>query len=250
MSRSTLNLQRFDPYKSLQKPCNMIILGHKHTGKSTFMRDMLYRLNELRYPRVVVFSGTDECNEFYRSIIPKAYIHGGLDLDLLQNIISAQRRICASIKEAESKLGKKLEIDPRLVIVIDDCAYKKYATKAEVFSDVFLNGRHFHVTLMMSTQYLMTVDIVCRTNVDYLICLRETIPKNRVKIWDNFFGMFARKQDFYTVLDACTTNYEALVLDNTQPNIDAEKCCKWYKAELNLPEFFFGSEQFREKAST
>ena len=244
--RTPLRLRKFDPDHYLKKPFNMVILGHKHTGKSTLMKDFLWHLHTLGYPRVVIFSGTEEGNDFFSKCVPKCFVHGGLDLDKLKAIVDAQRRIVGSCREAETQLGRPPGVDSRLVIVLDDIMYKKYATRSEIFGELFMNGRHWNVTILLSCQYIMLLDIACRSNVDYLVCLREPVPKNRQKIYDNFFGMFPRKQDFYNVLDQCTQNYEALILDNTSPIMDVEKSVMWYKAELSIPVFQFGSKPFQK----
>lgn len=249
MNRSSLHLNRFDPAKQLSDCFNMVVLGHKHTGKSTLMRDILYRLHLAGYPRVVVFSGTEEGNDFFQRCIPKAYIHHGLDLEKLKNIVDVQRKIVASCKEAEAQLGKSTKVDVRLVIVLDDLMYKRHMTRTELFGELFMNGRHWKITIILSCQYVMLLDTACRANVDYLFVLREMIPKNRQKIYDNFFGMFPRRQEFYHVLDSCTTDYECLVLDNTQPNMAIEKCIYWYKGQLSLPQFIFGGNSFHSWAA-
>ena len=239
MYRSSLQLHKFDPRGSLKKPFNMVILGHKHTGKSTLMRDILWNLHCNGFPRVVVFSGTEEGNEFYSSCIPSAYIHHGLDLDRLRYIVDTQRRVVTSCKQAG------ISMDCRLVIVLDDLMYKRQVTRTELFGELFMNGRHWQITLILTCQYIMLLDIACRGNTDYLICLRETIPKNRQKIYENYFGMFTKKSDFFHVLDSCTQDYECLVLDNTQPNTDIEKCIHWYKALIDIPPFIFGGKRFQ-----
>lgn len=244
MDRSSLHLKKFDP-NQMSDCFNMVVIGHKGCGKSTLMRDLLYRLHMKGYPRVVVFSGTEEGNSFYSRCVPKAYIHHGLDLEKFKSIIDVQRKIVASCRDAESRLGRPTNIDTRLILVLDDLMYKKTMTRSEIFSELFLNGRHWSISLILSTQYLMSLDIACRSNVDYLFVLREMIPRNRQKLYDNFFGIFPRKQDFYHVLDACTRNYEALVLDNTNPNIQVEKSVFWYRSTLDLPPFMFGNHRFQ-----
>lgn len=248
MDRSSLHLNHFNTSKQLGDCFNMVVLGHKHTGKSTLMRDIMYRLHSAGYPRVVVFSGTEEGNDFFQRCVPKAYIHHGMDLEKLKSIVDVQRKIISSCKEAETKLGRSANVDTRLVIVMDDLMYKRHMTRTELFGELFMNGRHWKITIILSCQYVMLLDTACRANVDYLFVLREMIPKNRQKIYDNFFGMFARKQEFYRVLDSCTTNYECLVLDNTQPNMAIEKCIYWYKAAIDLPEFLFGGPRFQSWA--
>jgi hypothetical protein len=248
MDRSSLHLKRFDP--STMDDCfNAVIIGHKHTGKSTLIRDMIYRLHVKGYPRIVVFSGTESGNDFFSKCVPKAYVHHGMDIEKFKSIIDIQRKIVASCRDAESRLGKSTNIDTRLVIILDDLMYKKAMTKAEIFGELFLNGRHFKLSIILTTQYLMSLDIACRSNVDYLFVLREMIPRNRQRLYENFFGIFARKQDFYHVLDSCTKNYECLVLDNTNPNMQIERSIFWYRAALDLPQFTFGNHRFHDWAT-
>eukprot|EP00952_Eustigmatos_sp_NYUAD-ZCMA_P011704 47388-Eustigmatos_ZCMA.PRE.1 len=95
-----------------------------------------------------------------------------------------------SVKEAADRLGRDAlgDVDLRLVIVLDDLMYKRGMTRLELFSELFMNGRHWQVSIVLSCQYIMSLDTACRANVDYLFVLREMIPKNRIKIYDNFFG--------------------------------------------------------------
>jgi hypothetical protein len=238
---SSLTLKRFNPLEAFREKCfNMVIIGHKHTGKSTLVRDIAYRVHQLGFPRCVVFSGTEAGNSFYTSFIPSAYVHTGLDMSKLTSIVDAQRQVVANVRDAEKKAGGSVGVDTRLVIILDDIMYKRNATKSELFGELFMNGRHWQITLILTCQYVMLLDIACRSNIDYLMCLREAIPKNRIKLYENFFGCFPRRQDFFTVLDRCTQNYEGLVLDNTHPVLEIEKCVLWYKAEVSLPAFMFG----------
>ena len=68
-------------------------------------------------------------------------------------------------------------------------------------------------------------------------------------LFKNFFSGFDKKKDFKTVLDACTNNYECLVLDNTRPTTNIAEVCFFYKAKLGR-KFKFGSKklwQFHDK---
>ena len=168
MDRSSLHLNHFNPSKQLSDCFNMVVLGHKHTGKSTLMRDMLDRLHVAGYPRMVVFSGTEEGNDFFQRSVPKAYIHHGMDLEVLRKIVDVQRKIVGSCKEAEGKLGHPPDVDTRLVIILDDLMYKSHMTRTELFGELFMNGRHWRITIILSCQYVMLLDTACRANMDYL----------------------------------------------------------------------------------
>jgi hypothetical protein len=68
--------------------------------------------------------------------------------------------------------------------------------------------------------------------VDYVFILRENIIQNREKLYKSFFGIFPSFDMFCKVMDACTENYECLVLDNTVKSNRIQDCVFWYKATL------------------
>lgn len=81
-----------------------------------------------------------------------------------------------------------------------------------------------------------------RANVDYVFILRENIIQNREKLYKSFFGIFPSFDMFCKVMDACTENYECLVLDNTVKSNKIQDCVFWYKASVRK-NFRVGSPQ-------
>ena len=68
-------------------------------------------------------------------------------------------------------------------------------------------------------------------------------------LFKNFFSGFDKRKDFKTVLDACTSDYECLVLDNVRPTTNIADVCFFYKAKFGR-KFKFGSKklwQFHDK---
>lgn len=232
-------IKMFDPHHSLKKPFNMVLLGKKASGKSTLMRDILHNLYKMGYKRVVVFSGTEVNNHFYSAHVPQHYIHYDLDLDVLANIISTQKQVHSAVSELEKKTGKSTNIDTRLVIVLDDVVYQRGILSNDLFRLIYFQGRHINISLIVASQYLMYVPVEHRGNIDFLVLMKETIPKNRIKLYDNFFGCFSDKNTFCYVLDQLTQNYEVCIHDNTKNESSPEKQVKWYKATLDIPPFTF-----------
>lgn len=239
VGKAKLKIQKFDPVASFKEPFNMVVLGHKHTGKSTFMKDIIYHLHKCQIPRIVVFSGTEDNNHFYSTCIPREYIYSGISMDVLQEIINSQREIVKTVRGIETKLGRGSGIDTRLVVVLDDCMYNKNLLNNETFRYIFMNGRHSEISIILSSQYLMWIPSEYRSNIDLLVCMRENIPKNRMKLYESFFGCFPDRQTFYTVLDQLTQNYECLILDTTGTELNPEAMIRWYKASHQLPRFVF-----------
>ena len=84
-----------------------------------------------------------------------------------------------------------------------------------------------------------------RANVDYVFILRENIIQNREKLYKSFFGIFPSYDMFSQVMDACTENFEILVLDNTSRSNKIEDVVYWYKAKLHSPgSFRIGAKEF------
>jgi hypothetical protein len=82
-----------------------------------------------------------------------------------------------------------------------------------------------------------------RTNVDYVFVLRDNVRQNRENLYKAFFGVFPTFDQFCQVMDACTENYECLVLDNTSKSNNITDCVFWYKAAMRK-NFRCGSPAF------
>jgi hypothetical protein len=108
---------------------------------------------------------------------------------------------------------------------------------------LFMNGRHWKIFFMMTTQYCMDMTPMIRTNVDYVFALRDNVRQNRENLYKAFFGVFPNFDQFCQVMDACTENYECLVLDNTSKSNKITDCVFWYKAPIRR-NFHVGGPAF------
>ena len=86
----------------------------------------------------------------------------------------------------------------------------------------------------------MDAPVDVRTNTDFVFVMKQNSCVEN--LYKNFFSGFDKKKDFKTVLDACTKNYECLVLDNTRPTTDVSEVCFFYKAKLGR-KFKFGCKK-------
>ena len=228
MGDRTLNLRAFDIKECCAKLFNAIVIGKKHTGKSTLIQDMLYYLSREGVPRVCVFSGTEESNGFYKQFVPGTFIFDDKDVEnRLEAIVENQKKL--AMQKQLGEVDRKL--DTRIVIVLDDVGYKKDVLKSEIIRQIFMNGRHHYVILIVACQYCMDVGIDLRTNADYVLVLKQNSVSSIKNLHENYFGAFDKRKEFQIVLDACTQNYQCLVLDNTRPSTMVSDVCFWYKAK-------------------
>ena len=215
-----IQLRKFKPEKmSDDRVC--VFIGKRNTGKSTLVKDIMYYKKHI--PAGVVLSGTEEGNHFYGEFIPDLFVYGDYDRDAIERVISRQRKLVGT---------KGKSINNGTFMLLDDCMYDSKFLKDTCIRQCFMNGRHYNIFFMLTMQYVMDLPPALRANVDYVFVLRENIIQNREKIYKSFFGIFPNFDMFSKVMDACTENYECLVLDNTSKSNKIEDCVFWYKATL------------------
>ena len=231
----TLRLKKFDP-RSMSDDKVCLFIGKRGTGKSTLVTDIMYYKRNI--PAGVVMSATEEGNHYYKKYVPDLFVHGQYDKSTIERVIESQK----------AKLNKYGRADP-VFVLLDDCMYDRSFMKDDCIRSLFMNGRHWKIFFLMTTQYCMDLPPGLRTNVDYVFCLRENVIQNREKLYKSFFGVFPSFHIFQQVMDSCTENYECLVLDNTSKSNNIEDCVFYYKARV-MPPFRMGSEawwQYHQK---
>lgn len=232
-----LKLRKFDPSKMGDNRV-AVFIGKRGTGKTTLVTDILYHKRSI--PVGVVMSGTEEGNGHYASYVADSFIYPDFEKDVIDKIIARQRKLAS----------KKHELDTRAFLLLDDCMYDKKILRDKSIRGLFYNGRHWNLFVMLTMQYCMDMSPDLRSNCDYVFILRDNIRSVREKIYKSFFGIFPTFDMFCQVMDACTENYECLVLDNTSSSNAIEDCVFWYKATIH-PPFRVGSDRmwnFHEKA--
>ena len=231
MSSLNLQLKKFDP-RTMGDDRICVFIGKRNTGKSYLIRDIMNYKKHI--PTGIVQSATEECNKFYGDFVPDLFIYNEFDKEAIERVMVRQKKL---IKDPKKKnIGTFL--------LIDDCMYDNRFLKETVMREIFLNGRHAKIFFMLSMQYCMDLPPALRANIDYVFILRENIVANREKLWKNFFGIFPNFDLFSKTMDACTENYECLVLDNTVKSNKIEDCVRWYKAKSPAPKFRVGSPTF------
>lgn len=203
----------------------VVFIAKRMSGKSTCVKDIMYHKRHL--PAGVVMSGTEEGNCFYQSFVPDLFIYNEYKSDVIEKVVLRQK---ALIKQGER--------NSPAFIILDDCMYDKKFLREKIMRQIFYNGRHWNVFFMLTMQYCMDLSPDLRSNIDYIFVFRENILQNREKIYKNFFGVFPSFEMFNQVMDACTENYECVVLDNTIKSNKIEDVVFWYKARMFSPNSF------------
>ena len=232
MSERTIKLSAFDIAKACSKNFNAVVVGKKHTGKSTVIKDILHHAHKHKVPRFCVFSGTEESNGFYREFIPDLFIFDDNNVEgKLKEIVESQKKI--AMKKKMGEIDESL--DSRILIVLDDVGYKKNTLKCETLRQIFMNGRHHQISLIVACQYCMDLGIDLRTNADYVYVLKQNNISSVKNLHETYFGTFDKKKIFRPFLTRAhkTTSVSYSTTPNQVP-LQA-KCVSGTRQSLEKP---------------
>lgn len=226
-----LRLKKFQPEEMLPHR-TILLLGKRGTGKSILLEDLLYHMHS-NLDMVVAMTPTQDSREMFEKHVPGGFIHDKFNSAAVDSLCATQR--------AAAKKRKTLR---NVCLVLDDMAADKRVLKCPAIRDIYLNGRHQHITYINTQQYCMDLPPDLRANVDYVFTLKETILANKQRLHKYFFGCFPNLQDFCSVMDRVTSDFGVLVLDNTKRGTDITDLISWYRADPHLPAFRMGRPIF------
>lgn len=230
-----LKLKKFDP-KTLKDDRICLLVAPRGSGKSTCGNALMYHMRHL--PMGIVMSATEDSNHAYRDMVPDSFIYNDFSEEALQRLIERQKRKI----EEYAKKGKQY---PNAFIIADDCMADKKIWKSKLIRDIFLNGRHRKVFVMMMMQYCMDISVELRSNIDYVFCLMEDNVGNKERLYRQFFGVFPNFESFQQVFDQVTDDYGVLVLDKTIRSNRIEDKVFYWKAPPT-PKYKLGCAQYWE----
>ena len=175
---TSLNLRKFDMNK-IGKGSVVIMIGKRNTGKSFLTKDLLWYKRDI--PIGTVISGTEGANQFYSKIVPPLFIHEEYSAEIIANSLKRQKLVVQKMREQEEQYGQS-NIDPHAFVILDDCLYDNSWTKDTNIRSLFMNGRHYKVLMIITSQYSLGIPPNLRCNVDFVFIFRENIVNNRKRL--------------------------------------------------------------------
>jgi hypothetical protein len=226
-NNNNIAIRKFDPSK-MRPNCIVLMVAKRGSGKSLLVKDLMYHKRHM--VAGLAMSATEPGNGFYSSWIPPLFVYNEFDKNALGRLIQVQRRLTRENKARE------------VFVILDDCGYDKRTLNDKVMRELLYNGRHYKITVFLCVQYIHDITPGLRSNIDYIFALRENV--HRDKLFKNFFPMVGNLATFNAIADACTSDFGALVLDNTSTSCKLNDIIFWYKANIDRKPFRIGSPEF------
>ena len=188
-----------------------------NTGKSTLITSLIYYKKHI-FPTAMVMSGSEDSNHSYAQFIPNTFIYNEYNENKIIDFIKRQ------------KIAKAHLPNPWAILLIDDCTDDPSIFNKKIQQNLFKIGRHYKMWYILSLQYAMDIKPVIRTNVDGIFILRESQPKFRKVIWENYAGIIPDFKLFCSIMDEITDDFTALYIHNATQTNKWQDCVFWYKA--------------------
>lgn len=240
--RRPLNIGYFDP-STMKKNGITFIVGRRGSGKSTVAEYIMSFHTDIK--EGICLSKTDKMNGFWSNHVPQLFIHHEYSPDITYSLLQHQEDKWKRYKKKCKKEGKeaKLEDITPVFAIYDDVTYDKTFLKDKATRELFMNGRHYNIFVMITCQYLMDIGPDLRGQIDYVITLKDNTKSNREKMYLYFGGPFNDFWSFNRVYIDCTANREALVIYSSGDSYDISDTVFFFRAVPNL-EYRLGSEEY------
>jgi hypothetical protein len=230
-------LKRFDPKSMEQRridpnkgPSTIIIVGSRGTGKTFLIGDLMYYFR--RIPAGMIMTGSQSSAEEFEKFFPKSFIFDEVDIERIQKVVANQKKL----------RKQKTEGDYSSLLLFDDCGYDKSVTKNKIIKEIFSNGRHYKLLLIMAVQYCKDIPPDLRSNADYIFIMREPSEERRRALWKEYCSIIPTFNMFKDIMNTCTDNRGILVIDKTSISNKVEDGVFWYKAKSEPKEYKVGNK--------
>ena len=231
-----LEIREFDP-SSIASDATILVVGKRHTGKTTLTRDIMHNVRK-KLDLVMGMNPTEMGNHNLEFFIPPSLIFHEFSDEKIKHLLEWQKRTTAN--------GKAMNVG----LVMDDCMSettgggKKKAMGSQDIIKVFKLGRHLKLFYINCMQYIKDAPPEIRGNVDLLFAFGTTSGNEREKLWKEYFAMFTTYKNFCQVFEACTQQYECIVLDTRKAAKSPTDSVFYYKAKIIQEPFQVGRPIF------
>ena len=235
-----LPIKRFNIHEMVDH-CTIAMIAKRATGKSFLTREIMYQKRNIA--AAIAISRTENLNGFYKDFIPDSYIYSEYTSDILSRVYERQAKMHEDNVKRE-KEGKKPK-DDSIMLIMDDCMSDKRWIKDPNIAEMFFNGRHHHLSFILTMQYAVGIPPEMRSNFDYIFLLAEDTINNRKKLYEHYAGMFPTFDIFQQVFSDLTENYGMMVINNRIHSKNITDKVFWYRAKP-VPTFNLGCNKFRK----
>jgi hypothetical protein len=250
-----LTLAKWDarsPEHQLPESFFCILLGSRRIGKSIFAKYLLYQYRD-RFDLALVMTQTPQ-NGFWQPIVGNQWVHRGMQPDVLAKMYKSQ--------EAEkAKSVRDPKYKPRRVLLIfDDIVSDRNIIHNDIWLNTFaVQGRHFYITVLLTTQYPSAINTYLRENTDLAVVFQQKTRRAQEHVYEDFLSKLGDKRYVEHEIKKYTTDHDCVVVEAYKLKQRGEDIIYWSPASVTFdkekdkertPDYQIGCDQQKLLART
>jgi len=215
----SLEIKQFDikTFIDLREPISNnksfigVVIGRRDYGKTHLVKDILHTHNNV-YKDKTIF--------MFNSCYLEEYSNKFTDATVCEYEPSTVHSIMAkTFKRQRIEFEKcKINVDtdtPHSIIVFEDCIYDPNWYKDKYIKFLFMNGKFFKFSTLITLQYPISIPCHIQYDFDYIFVFRAPYSSYRKMIWENYLSTIPFSfEDFNTLMDKLL-EYECYVFHIT-----------------------------------
>lgn len=212
--------------------CTITLFGKRNTGKSFYARYLLYQMKDI-FPWGWVMTRTPH-NGWWQQMVPEKRIYKGWRPDLTKQIIKMQE-----------KRIRNPAINPFVFIILDDIVSDTALRYDPDLRQLYYEGRHFGIFILICSQYVYGLPPGNRANTDFMITFTQHQRKQIQQLQEDYCTEYKNWQHLLVDMDRLLGDFECLVVNQRDPNLRGPE--RYYKDKAKeVPPFRLGTKQYWE----
>jgi hypothetical protein len=185
--------------ENFPKHPSLCLFGKRRTGKTFSLRWIMY--NCFRHIPFGICCSQTAMNGFWQTYIPSQYVYKDLDFGKMQTLIDRQDGLIKKWKkdhpEEDAADSEAYKAVPELAafIILDDVISDRGAMQwSEQLLKFFVNGRHYCITVFITSQHVKGIGPMIRGNMDMVVLQPIFQKEARDTLAELYAGWMGKKK--------------------------------------------------------
>ena len=178
------------------------VVAKRNSGKSILIRYLVDNQKHL-FEKIFVICPTEKINPFYNTITNENCIFDQWNETWVNQLIDSMTKINSNKNPMEKK---------SVLLILDDCMSDIDFNQSMALKKIYTRGRHFHLSVISTCQYLNTLPKICRSNCDTLIAGQMNLCS--IEMLASEYCCNLEKKEFISLYNRCTKDFNFLVINN------------------------------------
>ena len=180
----------------------ILFCAKRNSGKTQLMKHIL-KLYKDQFKAVFLVSPTEQITHTFRDLIKPENMFDEYSEEWTKKLMDK----LAKINEDKNGIEKS-----HVLLILDDIAADTNLHSSKTFKQLFVKGRHYGITIFVTSQYINLISPIARTNSDWIFA--GQMNRNALDILaQEYLSGDIDKKDFIGMYNKNTQDYGFLLIN-------------------------------------